>query len=456
MGVDQHDEFVVGGGSCPSRDHAPDHDRGAPGPYRDGVDDELHATARSSDAVKVTEGLSDGYGMDGHGRRAAIACAIVCALLGVFAAQALGVPALDSGGRASTPHRTIHRTVPRRRQKQRCRPHTRCLSRTTRATVAKAPARPVTLPSVSPAATPSPGPIPSASPTPTPSATPTPSQVTTSSTPTGCGGEVLPPKPDGGLWVCAFDDEFDSSTGDATALDRSWWTPQVTATSGYTTGPSGSQVCYVGSPNNISVSGGALNLTVRLQDAPFDCGGLTTQYTGGMVSTAYSFSQTYGRFEVRALLPQTAVPGLQETLWLWPVNDTLYGSWPASGEVDFSEFYSEYSTLDVPYIHYDFDPATVNPATSTNTNTNYCVISLSQYNDYAVTWSPGSFTVTINGTTCLVDNYLADGGLTAPAPFDQPFFVILTQALGIGTNAFDPATTPLPATTSIDYVRVWK
>jgi hypothetical protein len=34
--------------------------------------------------------------------------------------------------------------------------------------------------------------------------------------------------------------------------------------------------------------------------------------------------------------------------------------------------------------------------------------------------------------------------------------VALSQALGINTNAFNPATTPLPATTSIDYVRVWK
>jgi hypothetical protein len=71
-------------------------------------------------------------------------------------------------------------------------------------------------------------------------------------------------------------------------------------------------------------------------------------------------------------------------------------------------------------------------------------------------WTPGSFTITINGNTCLVDNYVPDDGLTSPEPFDQPFFIALTQALGINANAFNPATTPLPATTSIDYVRVWK
>jgi beta-glucanase (GH16 family) len=272
-----------------------------------------------------------------------------------------------------------------------------------------------------------------------------------------CGGEALPAKPGGGAWSCTFDDEFAATTGDATTLNTSWWAPQLTATSAFTTGPPGYQACYVNTTKNISVSAGALHLTARREAAPFTCGSLRTQYTSGMVSTYTNFNQTYGRFEVRALLPQTTASGLQETLWLWPVNDLRYGlSWPDSGEVDFSEFYSQYATLDVPYLHYVYDPSTINAATHTNTVTaTNCQISLSRYNDYAVVWSPGSFTITINGSTCLVDNYVAYG-LTGAQPFDQPFFVALTQALGVGTNAFNPSTTPLPATTSIDYVRVWK
>jgi hypothetical protein len=46
--------------------------------------------------------------------------------------------------------------------------------------------------------------------------------------------------------------------------------------------------------------------------------------------------------------------------------------------------------------------------------------------------------------------------LVKPQPFDQPFFVALTQALGQNGNAFDPNTTPLPATTQVDHVRVWR
>ncbi len=46
---------------------------------------------------------------------------------------------------------------------------------------------------------------------------------------------------------------------------------------------------------------------------------------------------------------------------------------------------------------------------------------------------------------------------TAPAPFDQPFFLAFTAALGTnGNDVFESGSTPLPATTKIDWVRVWQ
>ncbi len=65
-------------------------------------------------------------------------------------------------------------------------------------------------------------------------------------------------------------------------------------------------------------------------------------------------------------------------------------------------------------------------------------------------WQRGTITVLYNGNTCLVDN-----PTRGAAPFDQPFFIALTQALGVDTNAFSASTTPLPATTQIDWVRAW-
>jgi len=272
-----------------------------------------------------------------------------------------------------------------------------------------------------------------------------------------CGGQA-PAKPGGGTWTCSFDDEFDG-----TAVDTAKWTVQQTANSGFNQ----AGACYVDDPANVSESGGLLHLTVR-RVTPFTCpsplGDFTTGYTGGEVTTWNTFSQTYGRFEVRAQLPATTAKGLQETFWLWPVNDLKYGAWPSSGEIDFAEFYSQYAGWVIPYIHYYYNPWTVSWATNTNVVTALpapynqpgmnCRIDQGGFNTYTVTWLPNQITIQVNGQDCIVDNYHASN-LSGAAPFDQPYFLALTQALGMTTNAPD-ASTPLPATTDVDYVRVWK
>jgi beta-glucanase (GH16 family) len=252
-----------------------------------------------------------------------------------------------------------------------------------------------------------------------------------SSTSAPCGGS-----PDGvaGRWRCTFDDEFDGPT-----LDTSKWQPQLTATSGYVTG---GPDCYVDNPDTISVSGGHLNLSA-LRVAPFSCAaGYDSSYQAGMVSSSRRFNQTYGVFEVRAKIPAASVPGLQETLWLYP-QDLTYGPWPASGEIDFAEFFSNNAGYDVPYVHY------ARSSSDANATAFGCTIDQRTFNTYAVEWTSTSITILTNGQVCMIDR--PTGG---PAPFNQPFFISLTQALGIGANVVTAAT-PLPATTQIDWVRVW-
>jgi beta-glucanase (GH16 family) len=253
--------------------------------------------------------------------------------------------------------------------------------------------------------------------------------------------------------VCTFDSEF---TG--TSLDASQWVPVETATSGYT---SGSVACFVNSPNNISVGNGYLSLTARKEAAAFTChdpyGNFTTQYTSGYITTLGTFAQAYGRFEVKAKVPAAVVAGLQSSFWLFPQDMTKYGAWPASGEIDIAETYSEYTGLAVPYLHYLFDPLDVNSATNRNTVTAYnCNINPNQFNDYVVEWTHSTITMIYNGKTCLVDHWNPLFPQNQPQPFDQPFFINLTQALGIEINNFNPSTTPLPATSEIQYVRVWQ
>ena len=81
-------------------------------------------------------------------------------------------------------------------------------------------------------------------------------------------------------------------------------------------------------------------------------------------------------------------------------------------------------------------------------------ITPSEFHSYALEWTTSTLTISFDGHTCVSDNWNPAAPLLKPAPFDQPFMIALTQALGINANAVNDAT-PLPATTQIDYVRVW-
>jgi beta-glucanase (GH16 family) len=253
------------------------------------------------------------------------------------------------------------------------------------------------------------------------------------------------PKAGGGTWECAFDDEFDGS-----ALDRTKWTPQLTSIHSFDTGPE----CFVDQPGNIDVGDGSLQLTVKKEPAPIDCAGLhQSSYTSGMVTTnpkiapGVGFAQTNGRYEVRMRVTGAPVKGIHDAIWMWPVDQV--GMWPRSGEIDIAEIYHLHPDRSIPYIHYS------NAADPNRTN-NYCMIDdISKYHTYVLEWTPQALKISYDGVVCINDPWqpwLQAGR----APFDKPFYLILTQALGVGKNGFDPVNTPLPASTLVDYVRIWK
>lgn len=276
---------------------------------------------------------------------------------------------------------------------------------------------------------------------PTPTTTTTVQSTTTTAAPSlPCGDRLN--KSDGSVWQCTFADEFDG-----TSLDLFKWYVQETATSNF----SQAGACNVNSPNNIEVKDGTLRLTARKEAAPFQCGKFMTEYTVATVSTFTKFSQAYGRFEVRAKFPDVKVAGLQEALWLYPENPVKYGPWPYSGEIDIAEVYHKYPDRAIPFIHY------VAAAPDPRATNNYCLIdNISEFHTYTAIWTPESIEILYDGKRCLINTWSPAAPLVKPQPFDHPYIIALTQALGIGVNAFDAGKTPLPATSQIDYVRVWK
>jgi beta-glucanase (GH16 family) len=262
--------------------------------------------------------------------------------------------------------------------------------------------------------------------------------------PVVCGDQRAPLKADGTPWRCSFDDEFNG-----TALDRTKWLALTTAKNGVKAGAG----CFVDDPDNIAVAAGSLHLTVRRENAPFVCkspkGDFLTLVTAGQVTTSGKFAQPYGRFSVRARFPPAAAGGIHSALWLWPQDPYTSG---LIGEIDLAEVYSALNDRAIPYLHYRLDRTTVDLTTGTNVFTNnYCLIDdVTRYHTYTLDWSPGTLTITYDDQVCLTDHVLSLG----PSPFEQPYFLTLTESLGVGANA-PRLLSPLTSTIDVDWVRVW-
>jgi beta-glucanase (GH16 family) len=247
-----------------------------------------------------------------------------------------------------------------------------------------------------------------------------------------CGTPALR-KADGSLWRCTFDDEFSG-----TVLNRSAWTVQTTANGGFQAGTA----CALDSANTVAVARGSLNLTAR-RTAPFVCASsrrnFTTSYQGGSVYTR-AFSQQYGRFDVRARFADSnGHPGVQGALWLYPRTMTATGLL-STGEIDMAEAYGQRPDHVIPTVH---------AAVSLFGGSKACVVPDygASFHTYTTIWTPTSVTFVYDGNTCLRVS-------TPTGSLSSPTMVALTQGTGSRRNV-PTASTPLPATLQVDYVRVW-
>jgi beta-glucanase (GH16 family) len=139
-------------------------------------------------------------------------------------------------------------------------------------------------------------------------------------------------------------------------------------------------------------------------------------------------------------------PGLQEAFWLWP-DDRVASNvpWPAAGEIDVAELYSQYNYYVVPFLHYT---ANDNGGPKPGVNTAYCSAARGKFITYTLTWTPSTLTIQVDGKTCVVN-------ITGDPAFQKPYIVAFTAALGVGSNALT-WNTPIPATMSVDYLRIWR
>jgi beta-glucanase (GH16 family) len=228
----------------------------------------------------------------------------------------------------------------------------------------------------------------------------------------------------GGPWATlAFDDEFSGN-----ALDGSLWSSCYPWGDCTNRGNASEVEWYT--PANVTEANGELDLTAQRQPVATPYG--TYGYTSGMMQTDGHFSFTYGYTEARIWLP--AGDGLWPAFWLMPVNQR---SLP---EVDILEADGALPNQISMTYH---DPA--GPISGTDfIGPNFT----GGWHTFGIDWEPGSLTWYVDG--------VAQKSLPGYFP-PEPMYPILNLAVSSGASWMSSvdASTPLPATMRVDYVRTW-
>lgn len=195
---------------------------------------------------------------------------------------------------------------------------------------------------------------------------------------------------------------------------------------------------------NTSIVDGNLVITAKRESM----GG--KQYTSSRLITKGKQSFTYGRIDIRALLPKGQ--GLWPALWMLGENiDEV--SWPKCGEIDIMEMVGG-STEDRDRtihgtVHWDNAGSYANYGGSTKLSTG---IFNDEFHVFSIEWDPGKIVWLLDGEEYHVID-ITPAGLEE---FHKPMFFIFNVAVGGIWPGSPDGSTVFPQEMKVDYIRVFQ
>ena len=245
----------------------------------------------------------------------------------------------------------------------------------------------------------------------------------------------------GDTLTLVWSDEFNGA-----ALDPETWYFETGDGSQYGIPGWGNNELQYYQPNSAQLEGGYLVIEARERSIN------GFNYTSARINTRDRFAFRYGRIEARMRLP--GGQGIWPAFWLLP-QDSPYGGWAASGEIDIMEAINLGGSGDNfvhGTIHYGGEwPAQQSSGESylvpTNAQDNFHV--------YALEWDSGEIRWYVDGVLFAMRNTWSSTGGPFPAPFDQPFYILFNVAVGGNWPGSPNASTVFPVTMEVDWVRVY-
>lgn len=251
--------------------------------------------------------------------------------------------------------------------------------------------------------------------------------------------------------------------------------------------------CYVNDKRTISVANGVLSLTALKEQGTgptfpkshpnYDPAQTSTKsFISGRINSKSKAAFTYGRFEIRAKLPQGQ--GSWPAIWMLP-EENRYGPWPESGEIDIMEAVNLGARSDDNDASYEGKPETrvhgtlhygTRPPKNVYTGKPYRLDDerspSSGFHVYRLDWKKDEISWYVDGvlySTQYPQMTGSDGWFSQPegntrrpdnAPFNHPFHLLLNVAVGgdwaskVNEKGVDESK--LPFTMQIDWVRVYE
>ncbi len=279
------------------------------------------------------------------------------------------------------------------------------------------------------------------------------------------GQQAAEPNPD--EWKLTWNDEFEGKEIDRSKWDFDLGNGFFNYDANVWIGGWGNNELqyYTREPENAFVKDGMLH--IRAVKESYNGSGYTSaRLKSRKRDGSPLFNKKYGRFEFRAKLPTGQ--GVWPALWMLP-QDEKYGGWPASGEIDVLEVKGQEPTKVLGTLHFGSRwPA------NTLAGKDYVLPregTIADFHIYALEWEPGEIRWYVDGQLSSTQSFWwscgkGDGvkGTNPaneadlnpwPAPFDQPFYLVMNVAVGGQFVGNPDKTTVFPVEMLVDYVRVY-
>ncbi len=237
-------------------------------------------------------------------------------------------------------------------------------------------------------------------------------------------------------WKLVWSEEFSGNS-----IDTNHWTFETGNHDGW---GNHELEYYTDNSQNAYVSNGILHIVARTNNV----GGF--KYTSARIKSAGLFARKYGRFEFRAKVPPGK--GYWPAIWLMPEH-SLYGGWPSCGEIDILENKGDYPAVVQGTIHYAGPNG--EGLQSTGIFTFPVGENANAFHTYDLDWSTNSISWYVDNQLYETQTNWSSGNAPYPAPFDQPFYIIINLAVG-GAFVGDPdPDTAFPGEMQVNYVKVY-